>query len=300
MQSVELYSPNTPNLHLTSFASTHTLSEDVNPLNYQLTVDDFFALTQANGELLYTLDPMTTGSLFWALHRLARYISRATSHSISYDPSIPFASKGYIPQIFFNRIHMQCPDILTIQDHNFLNPLYSYTTRENLSAWYHDFQMIGRLTIQWIQTAQRQTLQLGPGTGWNWEVRYGPRLEYPECRLITDDTSSTDSSKSLFENTSEYSTDKFIGIDSDFMEENSGDEEKHIVLHPIKSAYAIHYPNFNPFAQRQLINNRYKVDDANNQCKAMIIHPKVGLGSGCAPINYMTTLFMARTNNMEE
>ena len=94
MQSVELYNPNTPNLHLTSLAATHSLSEDFNPLNYQLTADDFFALTQADGEVLYTLDPSTTASLFWALHRLARYITRATSHEINTNPSIPFASKG--------------------------------------------------------------------------------------------------------------------------------------------------------------------------------------------------------------
>ena len=65
-------------------------------------MDDFFALTPADGKLLYALDPMTTGSLFWALHCLAQYISRATSHGLNSDPSIPFASKGYIPQIFFD------------------------------------------------------------------------------------------------------------------------------------------------------------------------------------------------------
>lgn len=154
MQSIELYNPLTPNLHLTPFASTYSISEDINPLNYQLVADDFIALTQADGQLLYALDPLTTTSLFWALHRLARYITRAASHGLHADPSIPFASKGYIPQIYFDRINMQRPEILSIQDQAFLNPLYGYTTRQNLTAWYRDFQTIGRLAVQWIQTAQ--------------------------------------------------------------------------------------------------------------------------------------------------
>ena len=90
---------------------------------------------------------------------------------------------------------MQRPDILAIQDHNFLNPLYGYTTRENLAAWYRDFQTLGRLAVQWICTAQRQTLQLGPGMGWNWEARHGARLEYPNHCLITSD--STELSQSI-------------------------------------------------------------------------------------------------------
>lgn len=184
MQSIELYNPTSPNLHLTPFASLNSSSEDFNPLNYQLTMDNFIALKQPDGQLLYLLDPSTTTSLFWVLNRLARYITRAASHDFHSDPTIPFAIKGYIPQIYFDRINMQWPDILTIQDNNFFNPLYGYTTRENLAAWYWDFQTLGRLAIQWIQTAQWQTLQLGPGTGWNWEACQGPRLEYPDRRLI--------------------------------------------------------------------------------------------------------------------
>ena len=245
MQSVELYNPNTPNLHLTSLAATHSLSEDFNPLNYQLTTDDFFALTQADGEVLYTLDPSTTASLFWALHRLARYITRATSHEINTDPSIPFASKGYIPQIYFDRIHMQRPDILTIQDYHFLNPLCGYTSRENLSAWYRDFQTIGRLAVQWIRTAQRQTLQLGPGTGWNWEGRQDLHLEYPERRLITNGDCGSESGDSILEDSSIWSDNDFSGS-SEFTGD-SGNEEKRMILHPVQSAYATRYPDFNPF-----------------------------------------------------
>ena len=186
MQSIELYNPNSPNLHLMPFNSPYSISEDVNPLNYRLTADDFIAISQPDGQLMYILDPSTTTSLFWALHQLARYITRAASHDVHNDTLIPFAARRFIPQFFFDCINMQRPDILTIQDHNFLILLCGYTMRENLAAWYRDFQTIGRLAVQWIQTARQQTLQLGPGTGWNWENHQGARLEYPERRLITN------------------------------------------------------------------------------------------------------------------
>ena len=80
---------------------------------------------------------------------------------------------------------MKRPDILTIQDHHSINPLCGYTTRENLSAWYVNFQTIGWLAIQWIQAAQQQMLQLGNGTGWSWEARPSTRLKYPVWCLIT-------------------------------------------------------------------------------------------------------------------
>ncbi|EDQ98793.1 uncharacterized protein LACBIDRAFT_335647 [Laccaria bicolor S238N-H82] len=155
MQTIELYNPNTPNLHLTPFTSTYSLSEDVNPLNYQLTADDFIVLTQADAP------------------------------EVNNNPSIPFTPRGYIPQFYFDRLNMRQPDILTIQDQIFLNPLCGYTTWENLSTWYRDFQTIGHLAVQWIQTAQCQTLQLGPGMGWDWEVCQGTCLKYPEHHLIT-------------------------------------------------------------------------------------------------------------------
>ena len=195
MQSIELYNPISPNLHLTPFASSNSSSEDLNLLNYQLTTNDFIALKQPDSQLFYFLNPSTTTSLFWALNRLARHITRAASHDLHSDPTIPFTAKGYIPHIYFDRINMQRPDILAIQDHNFLNPLYGYTTRENLAAWYRDFQTLGRLAVQWIRTAQWQTLQLGPGTGWNWEAHHGARLEYPNHCLITSD--STELSQSI-------------------------------------------------------------------------------------------------------
>ena len=161
MQTIEIYNPNNANLHLIPFNSPHSISDDVNPLNYQLTADDFIALIQPDGQLLYTLDPSTTTSLFWALHRLARYITKAASHGLHSDISIPFASKGYIPQSYFDQIRMQRPDILTIQEHSFLNPLCGYTSRENLAAWNRDFQTLGRVAVQWIQTTQQQTRLLG-------------------------------------------------------------------------------------------------------------------------------------------
>lgn len=286
MQSIELYNPNSSGLFLTSFAATHTLSEDVNPLNYQLTADDFIVLTQPDGQLLYTLDPSTTTSLFWALHRLARYIVRAASHGLHNDPSIPFASRGYIPQAYFDRINMQRPDILVIQDHHSINPLCGYTTRENLAAWYRDFQTIGRLAVQWIQAAQRQMLQLGPGTGWDWEAWHGTwhgaRLEYPEHRLITNGDSDSDS---LSGTSSKESDGSIVG-------------DRRIVLHPVKSAYAVHYPDFDPFAGEALIENGY-VDDDNNHCQAVIVHPTQS-NQSLTSIDYFNTAFTAYVGDMEE
>lgn len=154
MQAIELYNPTSPNLHLTSFTANHSLSEDLNPLNYQLTTEDFITLIQLDGRLLYTLDPVTTTALFWALHCLTKVIVRAASHNLHNYPTILFASKGYIPQIYFDHLGMQRPDILTIQDHHAINPLCGYTTWENLTVWYRDFQTMGRLAVQWIQVAR--------------------------------------------------------------------------------------------------------------------------------------------------
>ncbi|EDR12183.1 uncharacterized protein LACBIDRAFT_323269 [Laccaria bicolor S238N-H82] len=289
MQSVELYNPNSPNLHVSSLASMYSLSEDLNPLNYQLTTDDFIALAQPDGQLLYTLDPSTSTSLFWALYRLVRYITRAASHDLYQDATIPFASKGYIPQIYFDRIGMQRPDILAIQEYHSINPLCGYTSRENLIAWYRDFQTIGRLTVQWIQTARRQTLQLGDGTGWNWEARHGPRLEYPNRLLITNDTSETEAD--FFSDTSSEGSESELGS---WSAEGSGTGIAHVdnrvILHPTKSAYAARYPDFNPFAGLPLINNGY-VDDNNNMCRAMIIHPAMGANQAGATIDYANALF---------
>lgn len=302
MQSIELYSPNSPNLHLTSLASTYSLSEDVNPLNYQLTTDDFFALVQADGQVLYTLDPSTTTSLFWALHRLARYIVRAASHGLHNDPSVPFASKAYIPQSFFDRICMERPAILTIQDHHFPNPLYGYTTRENLAAWYRDFQTVGRVAVQWIRTAQRQTLQFGPGTGWDWEARHGSRLEFPNRRLLTDggfdavDVSEMEDTDSSSKTTSEWTTESGGNRSNEgFLGEYAEGEENRIVLHPTRSAYSKRYPDFNPFAGQTLIDNGY-VDNDNNQCRAMIIHPSVAFDQNPAYLNYYDNIYTVPVN----
>ena len=120
-------------------------------------------------------------------------LPRTTSRT---TPPFPFAAKRFIPQFYFNCINMWRLDILTIQDHNFLNPLCRYTTWENLAAWYHDFQTIGRLTIQWIQTAQRQMLQLGYESRWNWEAQQGAHLEYKsmpgEVNFLSDPTWGSD------------------------------------------------------------------------------------------------------------
>ena len=262
MQSVELYNPTSADLHLTPFANVNSLTDNFNPLNYQLTMDDFIALTQADGQLLYTLDPSTTGSLFWVLHRLAQYITKAASYDLHSDPTIPFASKGYIPKIYFDRINMRRPDILTIQDHHSINPLCGYTTRENLSAWYIDFQTIGRLAIQWIQAARQQTLQLGHGTGWNWGAGQSTHLEYPVRCLITSGTME-DEESNIFSDVACKGSDGEISDweEGNLNKESSSIGDKRIILHPSKSAYAVRYPDFNPFAGEALVDNGY-VDNA--------------------------------------
>ena len=271
MQTVELYHPTSANLHLIPFANVNSIADNINPLNYQLTTDDFIALTQADGQLLYTLDPSTTGSLFWALHRLARYITRAASHDLHSDPTVPFASKGYIPEVYFDRINMKRPDILTIQDHHSINPLCGYTTRENLSAWYVDFQTIGRLAIQWIQAARQQTLQLGPGTGWNWGARHSSRLEYPVQCLITRGTVEDEGSDIFSDVACKGSDEELSDWDQeDFSEGGAGISDKRIVLHPSKSAYAARYPDFDPFAGKPLIDNGY-VDNTIDYLNATFV-----------------------------
>ena len=317
MQSIELYNPVTPNLHLTPFTMFNSSSEDVNPLNYQLTADDFIALKQPDSQLFYFLDPSTTTSLFWALNRLAQHITRAASHGLYSDSTIPFVAKGHIPQIYFDRINMLRPDILNIQDQNFLNPLYGYTTRENLAAWYCDFQTLGRLAVQWIQTAQRQTLQLGPGTGWDWEARHGPRLEYPTHHLITNystemsqwnsqpnhsprliECNALDDNDLSSDAISEYGMDDESGFQSDEGLQGSTKGEGSLVLHPVKSAYAIRYPDFNPFAGRPLIDNGY-IDANNNECRAVIVHPSIGLDQERASVDYLNTTFTVLNSDME-
>ena len=160
--------------------------------------------------------------------------------------------------------------------------------RENLGAWYRDFQTIGRLAIQWIQTARRQTLELGAGTGWNWEARHGDRLEYPKRRLITyrSDDDASDS-------TSEWSED---GENAESKEGNSSNEERRLILHPVSSAYATRYPNFDAFAKQPLIDNGY-VNEVNNQCQELIVHPNAKLNPSLTPLDYSNTLFTAYTTD---
>ena len=65
MQAIETYTPSLPNLHLTPFQSTNTIADNVNPLNYHLTANNFISLTLPNGQLLYALNPATGTSLWW-------------------------------------------------------------------------------------------------------------------------------------------------------------------------------------------------------------------------------------------
>ena len=186
MQTIETYTPSLPNLYLTPFQSTNTIIDDVNPLNYRLTADDFITLSLPNGQLLYVLDPATGTSLWWALRRVARVITRAATHSIPIDPSLPVALRAYIPQFQFDSIAMQRPAVLSALDPDCMNPLYGYTSRENIQAWFNDFQDMGRQAVQWIRTARTQSAYLGIYSGWNWDAlsREVSSLEFPNRHLI--------------------------------------------------------------------------------------------------------------------
>ena len=186
MQAVEIYMPSFPNLQLTPFQSTNTITNDVNPLNYHLTPDDFITLALPNGQLIYALDPATGTLLWWALHRIARVITRAATQLIPFDPSLPTVQCAYIPQFQFDRIGMLRPAILSTLDSDCMNPLYGYTTRENVQAWYNDFQSMGRQAVQWIRTARDQSAHYGVYSGWNWDTfnQDGAVLEFPDRYLV--------------------------------------------------------------------------------------------------------------------
>lgn len=186
MQAIEAYTSLLSNLHLTPFQSANTIIDDVNPLNYRLTADDFITLTLPNGQLLYALDPATGTTLWWALRRIARVITRAAAHSIPINPTLPVALRAYIPQFQFDRIAMQRPAVLSALEPDCMNPLYGYTSRENIQAWFIDFQNMGRQAIQWIRTARDQSAYLGVYSGWNWDTLSQDitNLEFPNRYLI--------------------------------------------------------------------------------------------------------------------
>ena len=75
---------------------------------------------------------------------------------------------------------------------------------------------------------------------------------------------------------------------------DTGDEGKSMVLYPIRSAYAVRHPKFDAFSEQPLINNRY-VDDSNNQCHAVIVHPDARFNPSLMPLDYSNTLFTAYT-----
>ena len=128
MQTIETYTPSLPNLYLTPFQSMNTIIDDINPLNYQLTADDFITLSLPISQLLYTLNPATGTSLWWALHRVAWVITCTATHSIPIDPSLPVALCAYIPQFQFDCITMQRPAVLSVLDPDCMNLLYGYTS----------------------------------------------------------------------------------------------------------------------------------------------------------------------------
>ena len=186
MQTIKTYLLSLPDLHLTPFQSTNTIADDINPLNYWLTADDFITLTLPSGQLLYALNPTTGTSLWWALRRLTRVITCAAIHSIPIDPSLPVAQRVYIPQFQFDCIAIQHPAILSTLNPDCMNPLYGYMSRENIQAWYTDFQNMGRQAVQWICTAPVQSAYMGLHSGWNWDLHYCDvsALDFPNRYLI--------------------------------------------------------------------------------------------------------------------
>ena len=102
-------------------------------------------------------------------------------------------------------------------------------------------------------------------------------------------------SESLSDSTSEESDDGLGSQEDKVTFAGRSVEEQSVVLHPTESAYAKRYPNFNSFAGQPLIDNGY-VDDYNNHCNSMIVHPS----ANCARIDYMNTLFTASSGEMEE
>ena len=108
--------------------------------------------------------------------------------------------------------------------------------------------------------------------------------------FFTDATWGSDNELSIQDNKDIFAVNQSNG--------NSGDEGKCIVLHPTRSAYATRYPKFNTFAGKPLIDNGY-VDNNNNQCLAMIVHPGNPSESPTA-IDYQNTLFTVHGIVMEE
>ena len=284
MQTIESYMPSSPNLHLTPFQSVNNIVDDVNPLNYRLTANDFVMLTLPSGQLLYALDPTTGTSLWWALRRIARVIMCAAAHSILIDPSLPIAQCAYIPQFQFDRIAMQRPAILSTLGPDCMNPLYGYTSRENIQGWFNDFKNMGRQAVQWIRTARTQSAYLGLYSGWNWEAlpQDLSRLEFPDRYLIKGLEAHANSISYVLPSDYDSSvSDSFSDIDGgsvmpdeDITTDNGeyGKQSEHelerlklknllgnrsLVLHPLLLAYAKRYVNYDVFSGEPLIDNGY-------------------------------------------
>lgn len=106
-----------------------------------------------------------------------------TIHFVPFDPSLPVSQCTYIPQFQFDHIAMQHPAILSTLDSHCMNPLYGYTSWENIQAWYIDFQNMGQQAVQWICAVCAQSIYLGPYSGWNWDALY---CDVPGVDFLTD------------------------------------------------------------------------------------------------------------------
>ena len=209
----------------------------------------------------------------------------------------------YIPQFQFDRIAMQRPAILSTLDSDCANPLYGYTSWENIQAWYIDFQNMGRQAVQWIRAARAQSIYLGPYSSWNWDALYRdvPGMDFPNRYLIkgpegthpafhkiflstyrkTEDFNQTsDLPPSVYDSTASDSSSESdvssIAYEEDIIMGDTEYNNRDVVLHPSLSAYAKQYPNHDIFSKKPLINNGYL------ECEAGDLTP---YASVLSPIN---------------
>ena len=186
---------------------------------------------------------------------------------------------------------MQRLAVLSALDPDCMNPLYGYTSRENIQAWFIDFQNMGWQAVQWIHTACTQSAYLGIYSGWNWDGFSWDisNLEFPNRYLIKGPEDHVDRTlytvpsaydSSIGESSSESNDRSFTYDEDTIMEEAEGGmnsilqseelilkkslDNRSMVLHPVLSAYVKRYQDYNIFSKEPLINNGYVERDAGD------------------------------------
>ena len=117
-----------------------------------------------------------------------KVITPAAIHSIPFDPSLLVVQRAYIPDC----ITMQWPTVLSTLNPDCMNPLYGYSSQENIQGWFNNFQSMGHQALQWICTAHVQSTYLGPYLGWNWNAvsQDVMGVEYPNRYLVKGPSAS--------------------------------------------------------------------------------------------------------------